>query len=166
VCATYCSAGACVAPECEAADGGFYQCPAGDNCCGNPSNYSATCAATCPSGTYATDCGGNTGANQCPTGSVCCGSLVLSGAGTVPSCAATSLTSSCEATASCVDKAPSSPLSCVAGTYPVRLCRANSDCTGAHNGDTNCCSCGKIGGKANPVYLCEPDAALLVCTCM
>jgi hypothetical protein len=166
VCATSCSSGACVAPECQASDGGLYQCPSGDNCCGNTSDYSASCAATCPAGTSALDCTGTTGANECASGTVCCGNLILNGSGSPPNCGATSLTSACAT--SCTDKAPSNPFSCgAAGTsYTVRLCRTKADCTGSSNGDTNCCSCGTISGKKNPVYLCEPSAATLVCSCL
>jgi len=56
--------------------------------------------------------------------------------------------------------------SCGTGAKNARLCLSTADCAG----DTTypkCCSCGKVGGVQNPVYLCSASAAPLVgCVCM
>ena len=166
VCATSCSSGACVAPECQASDGGLYQCPSGDELLRQYERLLGELRGDVPGRDERPRLRRDTGANECASGTVCCGNLILNGSGSPPNCGATSLTSACAT--SCTDKAPSNPFSCgSAGTsYTVRLCRTKADCTGSSNGDTNCCSCGTISGKKNPVYICEPNAATLVCSCL
>ena len=161
-CQYSCKGGACQGPACQlSADAGVIDCPLGDNCCANASNYTAACEAngadggTCPTGGGALLCEGSKGPDgglelgQCPSTQFCCGKITLTG-GTVPNCTATSITSACSASA-CGDNMPSGLGPCGTGSKNARLCLSNADCTG----DTNypkCCSCGtnSAGVQNNP----------------
>jgi hypothetical protein len=173
-CAYSCQSGACVGPECQLTPtSGITTCAVGQDCCGNPSNYTATCEAkgtdggACPTSGGALDCAGQKGTDggyevgECSSGQVCCGKLVLTGGGSAPNCTASSLTSSCMTTAQCGTEG--APGGCGGGTYTVHLCTSKADCAGLASGDTNCCSCGSISGNQNPVHMCISGLASFLC---
>lgn len=85
---------------------------------------------------------------------------MLTGVGTPPNCAATSLVASCAAT--CSESAPVPGIFCPSGTYTIQLCTSALDCAGNAT-DTRCCSCGAVAAGQNPVHVCMGDPAAGAC---
>lgn len=148
-------AGVCEAPMCRTlADGSTAsQCAAGQDCCNDSMSNEQTCAASCASPSAPLDCLGNTGNDQCAAGTLCCGTLVLVG-GTVGSCTAATLSSSCKSR--CAENLPG--LSCGSTqnplTFTLRLCTAKADCAGDAT-RTNCCAY-----NDSPIHWCVASQIL------
>jgi hypothetical protein len=83
---------------------------------------------------------------------------MLNGGTSPPNCNALSLASSCQAT--CSDSPPGLTSSCGSvgspRTYTLRMCTANSDCSG-DGSNTSCCSF-----NGSPLYWCAPGIDALV----
>jgi hypothetical protein len=136
---------------CRLADGGGTLCAVGEHCCLNSQTQATSCQAACfaDAGTYPVDCTGATGPGQCTNsagaGAVCCGNLILTGAGTPPSCTNGGFVSRCAPPTLCNDTPPPD---CTQGQYTIRTCTAPADCANdVHPSDaggslTHCCQFG------------------------